>query len=271
MDKLLITGTVIQLQVQGKDFTKDLLIERIGRKFLFAEVSNPYHRLHIYFKDDNNCNVRFMVGSPSRENTFQLIETLGGLATFIIELQNKDKAKNVVSCALALDDNEHWCAIPLVSECDRYDKSCEFIVKAVCAGDSLSLPRPLFLPEHQFTRWELQRFVLEGYLKISSLADKIDVDNCTATLNYEIGIPGRLVSGGVQDEHSLGKFSGDMSNSGVVRKLLGGRVAAAVDALIGRGNYNKANLSAQIAYRFPEPREKAKSKSPRIGITNTVE
>jgi hypothetical protein len=57
---------------------------------------------------------------------------------------------------------------------------------------------------------------------------------------------------GVQSKDKLGKFSGEMSNNEIIRDVFYGKVESVIDALLDRDNYDKSNLNAQIAYRFPE-------------------
>lgn len=57
---------------------------------------------------------------------------------------------------------------------------------------------------------------------------------------------------GVQSKDELGKFSGEMSNNEIIRDVFYGKVESVIDALLDRDNYDKSNLNAQIAYRFPE-------------------
>jgi hypothetical protein len=61
-----------------------------------------------------------------------------------------------------------------------------------------------------------------------------------------------LIYSGVQSKDKLGKFSGEMSNNEIIRDVFYGKVESVIDALLDRDNYDKSNLNAQIAYRFPE-------------------
>lgn len=256
MDRLLTTGSIVLLGVSGKEHRKELLVERLGAKFMFAEVASPYHRLRVCDEGNGRYSTKFMMGTPCRENTFKLIEARNGLACFVLELSRRGAAtgleKGRVELAeYALTLGTTGTNFSIIEYDHSHNVNCEFIVTAVDTNLHSSLSRPIFIPEHHFTAWELQRFVLEGYIQITGLVNRHDVDCSIAFLNHELGKPGRIVPGGVQNQ--LGKFTGDLSNCNELRRLIGGKLAAAVDALVGRGNYDKCNLSAQIAFRFPEP------------------
>jgi hypothetical protein len=119
-------------------------------------------------------------------------------------------------------------------------------------------PVALFATNHLgnkyvFKQWQIRRFISEGYLQIPSVVQKEKIDECVRQLNHHLGKPGDIVAGGVQGGEQLGKFTGHLSNCPAVKELLKGQVKLILSALFGGASgYESSNLSAQIAYRFPE-------------------
>eukprot|EP01038_Epipyxis_sp_PR26KG_P014226 gene14226-19089_t len=95
-----------------------------------------------------------------------------------------------------------------------------------------------------------RRFVLEGYLHIPNVINKQSLDSCLSEFNRTLGIPNALVRGGVQS--NFGKFPGHLSNNNVIRDLFKTNIENILDELFGENNYENSNISAQIAFRFPE-------------------
>lgn len=103
-------------------------------------------------------------------------------------------------------------------------------------------------------RWELRRFMTDGYVQLSNMVDMDAVFSCQQLFMHCLGIPGTITPGGAQVGY--GKLAGSFSNCREVRALLGspGRVVRVVEELFGQhGSLDGLNdISAQIAMRFPE-------------------
>ena len=97
--------------------------------------------------------------------------------------------------------------------------------------------------------WELQRFVMEGYVHVPSVVNQDTIKSCLLFLNYHLGLPGSVTAGGAQQ--GLGKLSGSISNSKEIRALLYESLHI-VEDILGENNCDIENPSAQIAFRFPE-------------------
>jgi hypothetical protein len=171
------------------------------------------------------------------------------MCRFVATVRN---GESDVEYSIGLGSDGEFVATHCLEEEDKHDKSLFMLSKTTMNNGVLSV-RPLHCSPRQYQKWEMRRFVLEGYLQLSSVVDEGRAGACIAALNHELGRPGKVVDGGIQEGHRLGKLSGELSNCGAVRDLLQGRVAAAIDGLLGEQGCERANLSAQIAFRFPEP------------------
>uniref|UniRef100_K3WJX7 Phytanoyl-CoA dioxygenase n=1 Tax=Globisporangium ultimum (strain ATCC 200006 / CBS 805.95 / DAOM BR144) TaxID=431595 RepID=K3WJX7_GLOUD len=102
---------------------------------------------------------------------------------------------------------------------------------------------------------QLQSFVQNGYLVIRDVVSLRLVNAARRRINHELGIPGRMIDGGVE---GAAKLAGNVSNSEDVLNLFYLSDACKyVEALIGAGKVASPQ-GAQIAMRFPElgePRE----------------
>jgi hypothetical protein len=157
-----------------------------------------------------------------------------------------------VEYSIGLDSNGQFIPIQNASEGDKLGESL-FVLSKATLKNGVRSHCPLHYAPRQYQKWELRRFVLEGYLQLSSVVDEERAAACIIALNHELGRPGKVVDGGIQEGHRLGKLAGDLSNCSAVRDLLQGKVAAAIDGLFGEHSCERGNLSAQIAFRFPEP------------------
>lgn len=105
------------------------------------------------------------------------------------------------------------------------------------------------------TESQRRSFMEHGYLQIRDVVPMRLVNAALRRINHELGIPGRMVDGGVEGS---AKLAGNVSNSEDVLNLFYLSDACKVaDALLGAGNV-AAPKGAQIAMRFPElgvPRE----------------
>ncbi|KAJ0411731.1 hypothetical protein ATCC90586_002115 [Pythium insidiosum] len=92
-------------------------------------------------------------------------------------------------------------------------------------------------------------FMRDGYLQIRDVVPMRLVNAALRRINHELGIPGRMIDGGVEGS---GKLAGNVSNSDDILNLffLSGAKQYA-EALVGSGRVVPPR-GAQIAMRFPE-------------------
>lgn len=105
------------------------------------------------------------------------------------------------------------------------------------------------------TESQRRSFMQNGYLQIRNVVPLPLVNAVLRRINHDLGIPGRMVDGGVEGS---AKLAGNVSNCEEVLNLFCLSDACKyVEALIGRGKVAPAK-GAQVAMRFPElgePRE----------------
>lgn len=94
----------------------------------------------------------------------------------------------------------------------------------------------------------LQSFVRDGFLHIEKVVGERKVAAANKLLNHLLGRCGELQGGGLQGE-GWGKIGGGHAHAPAVRELYFGEVQRVVSELIFADD---ANLSGQIALRFPE-------------------
>ncbi|TYZ65337.1 hypothetical protein PybrP1_012661 [[Pythium] brassicae (nom. inval.)] len=99
-------------------------------------------------------------------------------------------------------------------------------------------------------------FMQNGYLQVRGAVSLALVDAALRRINHELGVPGRMVDGGV--EEGSAKLAGNVSNSEEVLNLFHLSDARKyAEALVGAGKV-RPPTGAQLALRFPElgePRE----------------
>jgi len=148
------------------------------------------------------------------------------------------------------NDNDKISKLFTINTIESYDKIDKSNIILLKKDNNTNNRRSL-------SYWELQRFIMEGYLHVPNIIDINIINNCLRFLNYHLGIPGSVTPGGAQN--GLGKLSGSISNSKEVRDLLYESLYI-IEDIIGENNCDIDNPSAQIAFRFPEYNNKDNSK-----------
>ena len=252
----------------GCKFT--FIVERIGgngEKFMLAKVSNPFKKLHI----TKDCLIDFVSGPPCKDNIFILRNDVRGSdeagKLFVLQTTTPTNANKKIATRSSFEASKEVAYIGTDSfgslrvgfESPTVSGSLisfHYFVASSSASviadlNSIPCDIPNFISTFHCHRWQYRRFVLEGYLHLPALIEKDRLDLCRKKLHRALGTPGNVVPGGVQGGET-GKFIGGLSQCGEVTQLLEGRLAAAVAAFLGSGGYDKSNLGAQIAFRFPE-------------------
>jgi hypothetical protein len=241
------TGDVISLLCPSNGFRTELLVECVGENLLLAELTSPYDRLRVVSMPDNSLTVIQCGGPPTRGSFFQLLEQDDGKYCFLSSVKANGQERQ---CALSLSVHGRWIAVERSPKINvELNPSPSFLLRVKRKGSIIDIGLPLIT----VTKWEIRRFVLEGYLILPKVVDIETAATCSAYINHELGKPGKVVAGGIQD--GLGKLSGDASNNPAIRAAFTARVQSVVDAFMGADCYEKTNLSAQVALRFPEGRE----------------
>ena len=249
---MLESGNIIVVYDDKSTARREFIVEKVGERIMLAEPSQPYQRLHVVAivtnpTDSLYLTVQFSCGTPQSNNTFKLEEVDGKYMLVCSVKIGKDRTE----CALTITPDGTLAAVKM--PCASDTMICQFsISRKLCLG-SEELEQPIAPICHKFSKWEMRRFLHEGYLIINSVIPNSVTSKCIADLNHELGKPGRVIDGGVQDRHRLGKLAGELSNGAAVRAVFRGEAQGIADALFGRDGYEASNLSAQIAFRFPEP------------------
>jgi hypothetical protein len=258
MDRVSSGSTLALSDPRSEGCKVELLVERRGGSLVLARLKNPYSRIHI-----NEGGVKLTEGSPHWSNLFSLVPgSEGANELFSLVVTAASRTGDPARYALALDEACNLHSVLYTYRCETDGHIVPGLslcsVFKVAVVDPLGAASPLSQPRFEFEKWQLRRFVHEGYIHMEGVADSAAVENCLRLLNHELGVPGQVVAGGVQD--GLGKLAGCLSNSPLVREVCRGAVGCIIDALGGGSGgsggsgcaYEMHNLSAQIAYRFPE-------------------
>lgn len=219
---------------------------------LLAPKEQPYDRLHL--SASQGCF--FKASTPNRDNLlfFQSIpnpSSPNGIAWIIY---NKPNKTNSLCQLLTLSQQSHELSIisNQTTPLSEVPSNCYFLIK-----EYLNLQDELNLtvkPTYLLSKWQLRRFVYEGYVHLSQCIPQNIVENCRRFLLHHIGLAGQLVPGGVQGKE-YGKLPGNITNSNQIRQLLTPEVQAILKELIGSELFQIKNQTAQIAFRFPELEE----------------
>ena len=290
---------------------KELLVENLGGSLLLAESRNPYFRMHVdlnaitpaaaettgTFADSYpQAFVSFRNNSPQMNNMFTLKRIKSNLYALVTSIRKDRNSKSDSVFAVGFDvlGNYYTQMLETLDFVSNHGENCFLFQVSFTTSPSAetgsgtcvtgAVPHYLTAPLYSFEKWQLRRFVMEGYLHIPEVANMDAVRNCLAVLNHELGVPGRVMAGGVQPQ--LGKLGGELSNCAAVRAVFHGRVEGdievycilyemsanvgyrtllcrhlllkcnfvlgVINALLGANGCEKNHLSAQIAFRFPE-------------------
>jgi hypothetical protein len=227
------------------------IVEKVGFNSLsIARIENPYHRLHF-----ENETIVFKSGPTGRNNILTLECVDSSLSLYrlgVLKTKEKDckifsyiGVSQTGSLSVGTKSNEDSISTTFHVIFKPYSNA---LVDPVAVFESSKLSS-----EYKFKQWQVRRFVNEGYIQLPRIVKKDKIDECVRYLNHHLGKPGDIVAGGVQGGEQLGKFTGHLSNCSAVKELLKGQVELVLNALFGGSSgYEGSNLSAQIAYRFPE-------------------
>lgn len=240
------SGSIIRLRAPAGYVEATFLVENFAGKLLLAQPEQPYARLNL-----TTDGPVYRSSTPHGNNMFQL--TVAGSNTYSLIATLKEKSdKKDLNFALALSRDGTISMVALNSDGKSKPEDCIVFGIEIEGGTSGVAGKVFGVPLFSFHKWQLRRFLSEGYLQFSGLTDSSAIEECITTINHELGIPGRIVAGGIQETESLGKLAGNLSNCSAVRNVLGGKVRAMLNAVFGVDNFESHNLSAQIALRFPE-------------------
>ncbi len=230
------SGVVLHLTDLTSGHSTNLLLEKKGKGSIsLARPSQPYHRLSVLqsgevefrIGSDKFCLWRFISASESQKDHFFVQSCLSAL--FLKFDENSKVFQSMTTEPVAF-------RIQVVDSTTEILTSCSFTERK----------------SFEFSSWQLQRMLLEGYLVLPQHLPLHKVTSCLRVLNQHMGVPGALVKGGTQGV-DVGKFEGGVTTCFEMRQLFLGEVCAAVDSLMGGVDSCDIHaLSAQIAFRFPE-------------------
>lgn len=280
------TGDVLCLQDEVFQHSVHFLLEAVSSStFLFAKLEQPYQRLHITSKE-----VVFKTSSPNRDNLLFLEENPAN-GSVVIRTNNKDKPASTSSISknynhppaivnnwyLGISHDGELTTIPftstvlstsvetrgMISCCFQVVEVLPYSAFSAAAGNSSSSSSSLQAikspSNYHIPYYQLQRFVVEGYMHLSEVLSTSLINQLNNYLLHHLGQVGTLVLGGVQGGNT-GKFPGNVSNSEEIRQVID-KVQDILREIIhpfGQANpeddviYNQKNASAQIAFRYPQ-------------------
>jgi hypothetical protein len=277
------TNDVIRLCDVVFGHERSLLLEVVGGAtgspgYMAALVQQPYQRLHVTPKD-----VFFKSATPNRDNLLSIepvatertvvllasaapakaAKSLTALTAerYCVGVTSDDRLVSVriagpLPAAPTLQCPTHglvsvWFALSTVSLAALASTVAAAAAAPVAPVATAASQHPQ-RQQQVLQAWQLRRFASEGFLHVPGLIPRDRVDHCAAFLLHHMGLVGCLVGGGVQG-NQYGKFPGQVSNSDVVRNLvLTTRVHDVVTQLFGTAIWNRKNISAQIAFRYPQ-------------------
>lgn len=260
------SGSILILKVPGTNLSKSFVVENFAGKLLLAQVHNPYARLHFA----PHC-IDYRSNTPQGNNLFTLQPNDCNRFSLVITLRDK-AAKKDTTFGLALDA-EGMCAMVDLSNISSLCKDKGLCYEFDICVEEMSaegvVSRSIGVPMFCFEKWQLRRILHEGYIRLRNIIDHAALEECIRTINHELGLPGKIVAGGIQEGEALGKLAGNLSNCAAVRRVLTGQAQAVLNAVFGVDNYENKNLSAQIALRFPELDKNLEIDSSKIGKFST--
>ncbi len=260
---MIASGSILILKVPGTTISKSFVVENFAGKLLLAQVHNPYARLHIA-----EHGIEYRNNTPQGNNLFALQAKGHNRYSLVASVRDKaTKSETMFGITISADG---VCGVVDINAIrpDTVDK-CLYYEFDLCieeiSVDGVMI-REVGVPKFNFEKWHLRRLLHEGFLHLNNIIDSTVLEECIATINHELGLPGRIVAGGIQEGEALGKLAGNLSNCAAVRNiLLTGKAQAVLNAVFGADNYENSNLSAQIALRFPELNKTSIVDSSKIG------
>lgn len=259
---MIASGSILILKIPGTTVRNSFVVENFAGKLLLAQVHNPYARLHI-----SERGLEYRSNTPQGNNLFTLQANGCNRFSLVASLRDKStKAETTFGLSISA---EGVCGIV-----DMRAISPETVDEGLCyefdvcieeaSADGVTV-REVGVPVFSFEQWQLRRLLHEGFLRLNNTIDSTVLEECIATINHELGLPGRIVAGGIQEGEALGKLAGNLSNCAAVKNVLTGKAQAVLNAVFGADNYGNSNLSAQIALRFPELNKPSSLESSKIG------
>lgn len=253
----LVTGALVELEHEPTRLTLRALVEAKsdGHGVSFCSVERPFERLRVA----QNALVDWAVASAAKFSVFLLEddddnELAGGGARYVhlrpLAHQKKPNREDQIGWFLGAVATED--APVLVGDAAKGESS-RFALRVLSTQAVLQLDTVKMgaSPDQSLvlTRSQRQAFMRDGYLHIRDAVPMRLVNAARRRINHELGIPGRMIDGGVE---GAAKLAGNTSNSDEIRGLFfQSDVAKYVDALLGAGNVEPPS-GAQIALRFPE-------------------
>eukprot|EP01041_Mallomonas_annulata_P003716 gene3716-7383_t len=248
------------------------LIESLGgNSLMFAKPDKPYQRLHV----NSLGHLDFLSGN-TRRHLFQIEQINNSEYLKIRSCANKVTvdSKGIYLCFI-----ENGTLTTTTTEENNSNNTCSlFSLKIIKNDPKLSthtqneqeslLLQQTSIPKASLPSWQLQRFVLEGYIQIHDFLPQELVSACLRQLNHLVGVVGAITPGGVQV--GLGKLGGGLGSCKEIKDLFYGGILQTTEMLLGdigvmhsngihSGNGNGGGNGsvyesdrAQIALRFPE-------------------
>lgn len=220
-------------------------------RVLLAKPDDPYRRLHL-----SHRGVEYKSVSSPNKDCILMLSPVDSSGWFTLHTQIDGSSLEGLFLSLQCDGSLSVQRASLSSS--ALEAECHFqqLPSSSASTDPLSPPSC----SSALPRWDVRDFVLRGYFHQQVVVPISLVDECNRFLLHHQGQVGTLIAGAVQGG-SYGKFPGLFSHHPIVRSLFCGELKCLVETFLGASIDQFQNLSAQIAFRFPElPEEAARFK-----------
>jgi hypothetical protein len=247
----LVTGDLVELLHEPSRLSVRALVESKseGGGVSLCSLERPYEKLRVA----QNAHVDWAVAAAAKFSVFIVErdpEARDSVFLRALAHQKRDSRDGGVGWYLGVSSSSEAAA--LIGDAGKGDSSrfrlrvlsSRTVFQLDAAQMSAAAPQTMAL-----SRSQRQAFMRNGFLLLRDAVPMRLVNAARRRVNHELGVPGRMIDGGVE---GAAKLAGNTSNSEEVRRLFHhSDVAKYVDALLGAGNVEPPS-GAQIALRFPE-------------------
>lgn len=273
------TGDIVKLTDATFNHTLECVVEVVGGQntskssqsldkplsLLLALSSSPYLRMHLLADD-----VHFKAATPNRDNMLTFSEVVDEDISIVAYDDDQELVKVMIlttTIKTTVSSKEKPC---LCLSIDRNGKlgtmeysqaiqnshpetNCIFLMNFQHMNSlSKAKSSSSLVSQYLLQKWQVQRFMTEGYLQIPRVLTKDVVDYYNTYLLHHIGLAGHLVPGGIQGPE-YGKFPGSITNGPVIKALISHpSIKGIVEEILGDQIHNSSSNNTQVAFRYPQ-------------------
>lgn len=273
------TGDIVKLTDVAFNHTLECVVEVVGSQnvpkasqtpdkpvsLMLALSSGPYLRMHLL-----PDGVHFKAATPNRDNMLTFSEVVDDETSSVDYDDDQELVKVMIHTTtikptasskekpcfcLSVDRNgkvgtmEYSQAIQI----GHPETNCIFLMNFQHIHSLSKAKSSNYLATNYFLqKWQVQRFMSEGYLHIPRVLTKDVIDNYNTYLLHHVGLAGHLVPGGIQGPE-YGKFPGNITNGPVIKALISHpSIKGIVEEILGDQIHNASSNNTQIAFRYPQ-------------------